>query len=81
MENIIETRGVVKKYGEKLAVNNVSIHVRRGDIYGLIGKNGAGKTSLMKLILGITFPSSGQIKLFGDEPLDKARRRIGSLIE
>ena len=81
MENIIETRGVVKKYGEKLAVNNVSIHVRRGDIYGLIGKNGAGKTSLMKLILGITFPSSGQIELFGGEPLDKARRRIGSLIE
>ena len=81
MENIIETRGVVKKYGDKLAVNNVSIHVKRGDIYGLIGKNGAGKTTLMKLILGIAFPNAGEVEIFGGEPLDKARKKIGSLIE
>ena len=51
MENILETRSLTKKYGDKIAVNGMSLHVRRGDIYGLIGKNGAGKTSLMKLLL------------------------------
>ena len=52
MENILETRSLTKKYGDKIAVNGMSLHVRRGDIYGLIGKNGAGKTSLMKLLFG-----------------------------
>ena len=81
MENVIETHGLVKRYGAKLAVNDVSAHVARGDIYGLIGKNGAGKTSLMKLILGITYPTSGTVTLFGGEKLTAARRKIGSLIE
>ena len=53
MEYVIETTAVSKIYGKKSAVNKVSMHVRRGDIYGLIGRNGAGKTTLMKLILGL----------------------------
>jgi len=64
MEYVIETQNLVKQYKTKLAVNDVSIHVKRGDIYGLIGKNGAGKTSLMKLILGLTTPTRGKIQLF-----------------
>lgn len=81
MDYVIETDALVKKYGNKAAVDNMSVHVRRGDIYGLIGKNGAGKTSLMKLILGLTIPNSGSIKLFGSSDLCSARKRIGSLIE
>lgn len=81
LNTVIETNGIVKRYGAKLAVNNVSIHVERGDIYGLIGKNGAGKTTLMKMLLGLTFPTSGSMRLFGSEDLNTARARIGSLIE
>lgn len=81
MEYVIETSNLIKKYGEKFAVNNMSLHVKKGDIYGLIGKNGTGKTTLMKLILGLTLPDSGDIKLYGGENLDKARHKIGSLIE
>lgn len=81
LEYIIETQNLVKQYNMKLAVNNVSVHVKRGDIYGLIGKNGAGKTSLMKLILGLTYPTNGKIFLFGSEDTDIGRRKIGSLIE
>ena len=81
MEYIIETEKLVKQYKTKLAVDNVSIHVNRGDIYGLIGKNGAGKTSLMKLILGLTNPTNGKVKLFGNYDLEKGRMKIGSLIE
>ena len=81
MEYIIETHALVKRYGDKQAVNRVSMHVKRGDIYGLIGKNGAGKTSLMKLLLGLTSPNEGQITLLGRRELDRSRRKIGSLIE
>lgn len=80
-EYVIETNGIFKRYRNKYAVNDVSVHVKRGDIYGLIGKNGAGKTTLMKLILGLATPTKGEVKLFGDTKLDAARRRIGSLIE
>ena len=81
MEYVIETQNLVKQYKTKLAVNEVSIHVKRGDIYGLIGKNGAGKTSLMKLLLGLVTPTRGKIFLFGNKNLNDGRKRIGSLIE
>jgi len=81
MEYVIETSGLVKRYGAKYAVDKVSIHVAKGDIYGLIGKNGAGKTTLMKLLLGLTFANRGDIKLFGSDLLNKERSKIGALIE
>ena len=81
MEYAIETKSLTKKYGEKIAVNGMSLHVKKGDIYGLIGKNGAGKTTLMKLLLGLTSANSGEIELFGSTDLDGAKRKIGSLIE
>lgn len=81
MEYVIETQNLVKQFKTKLAVNDVSIHVKRGDIYGLIGKNGAGKTSLMKLILGLTNPTQGKIFLFGSDKLNAGRKKTGSLIE
>ena len=81
MEYVIETQALTKKYGTKTAVKEAFVHVKKGDIYGLIGKNGAGKTTLMKLILGLARPHGGEIKLFGDGDLNKARKKIGSLIE
>lgn len=81
MDYVIETDSLSKKYGKKLAVNRMSLHVRRGDIYGLIGKNGAGKTTLMKLLLGLSNANEGEIRLFGSDDLNAARKRIGSLIE
>lgn len=81
MDYIIETQNLVKQYKTKRAVDNISIHVKKGDIYGLIGKNGAGKTTLMKLILGLSKPTSGEILLYGNEDLNKSRNKIGSLIE
>lgn len=81
MEYVIETKLLTKRYGTKKAVNNMSIHVKKGDIYGLIGKNGAGKTTLMKLLLGLTTANTGEIRLFESDNLHEARRKIGSLIE
>ena len=81
MEYIIETKNLTKQFPNKLAVDHVDMHIKRGDIYGFIGRNGAGKTTAMKLILGLLNPTDGEISLFGDTNLDKQRIRIGSLIE
>lgn len=81
MEPILQTRGLTKYYGRRAVVNAVDMHIRRGDIYGFIGKNGAGKTTAMRMILGLTSPSSGEIELFGKPVCDEGRRRVGSLVE
>ena len=62
-------------------MNNISIHIAKGDIYGFIGRNGAGKTTAMRLILGLARPTSGKIKLFNSDDLNAQRKKIGSLIE
>ena len=62
---LIETVDLVKKYGEKLAVDNVSIEVYGGEIFGFLGPNGAGKTTTIKMIVGLLQPSSGIVKVAG----------------
>lgn len=81
MEIVLRTEDLTKRFREKIAVNGVNMTIGRGDIYGFIGKNGAGKTTTMKLILGLNFPDEGKIELFGGEPRERARKKIGSLIE
>lgn len=81
MENILQTFNLTKVYGNKTVVNNVKMNIQKGDIYGFIGKNGAGKTTFMRLILGMAFETSGSYKLFDEENPVVARRRIGTLIE
>jgi len=62
---LIETRNLVKRYGEKLAVNNVSFEVRAGEVFGFLGPNGAGKTTTIKIIVGLLQPSSGTVRVAG----------------
>lgn len=81
MEYILKTKGLTKRYGTKLAVDNVDMTIKRGEIYGFIGKNGAGKTTFMRLVLGTAPADKGEIELFDGLNLSKARRRTGSLLE
>lgn len=81
MQYMIETKNLTKQYGRKKAVDDVSIHIKQGEIYGLIGKNGAGKTTLMKLLLNLAAPNAGEISLFDGESRGVALRKTGSLIE
>src|SRR5882672_3918890 len=64
-ESLIETRNLIKRYGEKVAVNNVSFEVYRGEVFGFLGPNGAGKTTTIKLIVGLLQPTSGVVKVGG----------------
>ena len=80
----IETVGLTKKYGNQFAVNNLKLHVPQGKIYGLLGRNGAGKTTAMRMMLNLAQPTSGTILLFGNDHRDqpeKTYRKIGSIIE
>ena len=78
---VIEVKGLVKTFGKKAVLNGLNMTIRRGDIYGFIGNNGSGKTTAMKIILGLLEADSGDITLFGSKDLLSGRKRIGSLIE
>lgn len=82
MSVVVQTINLNKKYKNKHALKDFNITINKGDIYGLIGVNGAGKSTLIKIIAGISMPTSGTLRLFGDEhDLDTKRHRIGSVIE
>lgn len=83
--SVIATNHLSKKYGSVLRVNDLSLRVPEGCIYGFLGPNGAGKSTTLKMILGLVRPTSGDIAVFG-EPLTRRNRltilkQIGSLIE
>lgn len=83
-EFLIETKKLTKIYGEQTAVNSVDLHVKPGRIYGLLGRNGAGKTTIMKMILGLTSITSGEVDVFGHNIKGREKRiypRIGAIIE
>lgn len=65
MKYVIETQGLTKRYGALKAVDNVSLHVQKGEIYGFLGLNGAGKTTAIRLLLGLARPSAGKAFLNG----------------
>lgn len=81
MEYVLQTNALTKIYGKSKVVNEVSMHVEKGSIYGFIGKNGAGKTTFMRMAAGLAAPSAGSMTLFGSENLEQQRIRIGTLIE
>lgn len=77
----LQVKNLTKRYGGKEVVSDVSISVARGEIYGLVGKNGAGKTTILRMVCGLAAQTQGEIELFGSEKLGEERRRIGSIIE
>lgn len=81
---MIRTDTLTKRYGSIVAVNEIDLDVREGDIYGFLGANGSGKTTTVRMLLGLTFPTSGQITVL-DKPIPKSKRAvlpmIGALVE
>ncbi|WP_130849006.1 ABC transporter ATP-binding protein [Intestinimonas timonensis] len=81
---VIEAKRLTKIYGEQTVVNAVDLHVKKGRIYGLLGRNGAGKTTIMKMILGLAPITSGEADVFGRNIKGNEKRiypRIGAIIE
>ena len=81
---IIETKNLTKVYGEQKAVNSANLHIEKGSIYGLLGRNGAGKTTIMKMILGLTDITNGEVSVFNQNINGNEKKiypRIGAIIE
>lgn len=83
MEYILETRGLTKIYGKKHAVNNLNLRINKGDIYGFIGRNGAGKSTALKMICNLAKPTQGEVLFQGRsrKEMNDLKGRIGCLIE
>ena len=84
MSAVIATRALVKRYGRLRAVDGIDLDVLAGDIYGFLGANGSGKTTTVRMLLGLVLPTAGEIELLGERMPRGGRRvlpRVGSLVE
>jgi ABC-2 type transport system ATP-binding protein len=80
-DRLLEIKGISKRYGETVAVQDLGFDVRAGELFGFVGRNGAGKTTTMRIVLGVLSPDKGEVRWDG-VPLDfAARRRIGYMPE
>ena len=80
----VETRGLVKRYGELVAVDHVDLTVERGDVFGYLGPNGAGKTTSLRILLGLIRATEGSARVFGRDPLvhgAKALQDVAGFVE
>ena len=81
---IIEAEGLTKKYGTQIAVNNLTLQIQEGEVFGFLGPNGAGKTTSLLMFLGLTEPTSGKIRVIGFDPTRdplRVKEKVGYLPE
>lgn len=84
MSAILEARGLTKKFGERVAVNDLNLTINRGQVYGLLGQNGAGKSTLIRMLLGFIFPDQGEVYINGSHFTPRSRHllaHVGAIIE
>ncbi|MEO7002594.1 MAG: ABC transporter ATP-binding protein [Ktedonobacterales bacterium] len=80
----LRTVNLSKRYGQRLAVDNLSLEVNRGEIFGFLGPNGAGKTTTIRMLLGLIAPTSGSMEILGQDVIAERARilpRVGALVE
>lgn len=81
---VLETERLTKRYGRRVAVDGLSLRVERGDIFGFLGQNGAGKSTTIRMALGLVRPTSGRVRLLGHEMSERpslALMRTGAIVE
>lgn len=81
MDEILQLTNLSKNYGHIKAVDNLSLTVKRGEVFGLLGPNGSGKTTTLGIILGVLFQTSGEYKWFGESPTAIQRKKLGAVLE
>ncbi|MNK47952.1 putative ABC transporter ATP-binding protein YxlF [compost metagenome] len=84
MEHILKTTNLTKTYDKHVAVNQMNMSIGKGEIYGFLGQNGAGKTTAIRMMLGLVKPTSGDVEMFGEKITKnsfKAFERVGAIIE
>ncbi|AWB46058.1 bacitracin ABC transporter ATP-binding protein [Paenibacillus sp. CAA11] len=84
MEPILKTNNLTKVYDQHVAVNRINMSIHKGEIYGFLGQNGAGKTTAIRMMLGLVKPTSGEVEMFGERVTKNSFRafeRVGAIIE
>jgi ABC-type multidrug transport system ATPase subunit len=81
VENVLAINNLSKRFGRIQAVNNVSLQVKAGQVFGMLGPNGSGKTTTLGMLMGVVNPTAGNFTWFGQPPTDHIRRRIGAVLE
>ena len=81
MTGVVRTTGLLKRYGALTAVGGIDLDVRAGDRYGFLGANGSGKTTTIRMLLGLVRPTAGQVELLGTSRLPDALRSVGAVVE
>lgn len=82
MDSIIRTVGLTKRYGEVAAVESLDLEVHKGEVFGILGPNGSGKTTTLLMLLGLTEPTSGEVEVLGQDPARRplaVKSRVGYL--
>ncbi len=84
VERVILTRGLCRRFGDNVVLDGLDLEVRKGEVFGFLGPNGSGKTTTIRLLLGLLLPSAGEIELFGERVTGDGSallRRIGAMVE
>jgi ABC-type multidrug transport system ATPase subunit len=81
LENVLSIQGLTKNFGKLCAVNNLNLEVNRGEVFGMLGPNGSGKTTTLGMLMGVINPSAGNFSWFNQPPTHIIRKKIGAVLE
>jgi ABC-2 type transport system ATP-binding protein len=81
LETVLSIRNLTKDFGRLRAVNNLNLEVKTGQVFGMLGPNGSGKTTTLGMLMGVTNPSAGEFFWFGETPTHQLRKKIGAVLE
>jgi ABC-type cobalamin/Fe3+-siderophores transport system ATPase subunit len=80
-DGMLELQGLTRRYGDLVALDDLSFTVREGQLFGFVGPNGAGKTTAMRIILGVLAPDAGEVRWRGQSMNDEMRKQVGYMPE
>lgn len=81
MSNVLSIKGLTKNFGKLCAVNNLNMEIGAGQVFGMLGPNGSGKTTTLGMLMGVINPTSGSFTWFGEAPTHAVRKKIGAVLE
>jgi ABC-type multidrug transport system ATPase subunit len=81
LENVLSIQGLTKTFGRIKAVNNLNLSVNRGEVFGMLGPNGSGKTTTLGMLMGVVNPTAGEFTWFNQTPTHEVRKKIGAVLE
>jgi ABC-type multidrug transport system ATPase subunit len=81
VETVLSVKGLTKNFGRLCAVNNVNLEIKRGQVFGMLGPNGSGKTTTLGMLMGVVNQTDGEYSWFGEAPTHEIRKKIGAVLE